>query len=117
MREASFLQRERQPALPGLAPPPKLTDREQLALTIIQERPRITARELGEAVRLARGTRGADYDSSNGLKLGRKLKALGLVREVKGQRFVDGTPKPVEPEPECCDQFPFCECTTEGAPA
>jgi hypothetical protein len=100
-----------QPALPGLE---NLTERQELALSFIRERGPVSNEEIGRHVREARGMRGEKYDVSNGKALALRLKELGLVRAVKGQRWVGTDLKPERPpEPEvgdCCGEWPFCGC-------
>jgi len=77
--------------LPGLERGVTLTVRQALALAVIQQHAPIGCEELGRRVREARGTRGDEYDRSNGRALATALKrARGgpLIRELRGQVFV-----------------------------
>lgn len=80
----------RQEALPGIAAPLNLTERQELALALIAERAPISSEALGAAVREARGGRvsGAEFDRSNGRALGEALYAKELVRYVRREGWV-----------------------------
>jgi len=81
-----------QGALPSLEREVALSERQALALTIIRTRGPISSGELGALVREARGGRitGAEFDQSNGRKLGDALAREGLVRYWRGSGWVDG---------------------------
>lgn len=79
--------------LPGLEHV-RLTDRQAVALYVIREHGPIGCADLGRRVREIRSPNypsdlAGEWDVSNGKTLGRRLKELGLVRELAGVRFVD----------------------------
>ena len=78
-------------ALDGLpAAEPKLTERQELALTLIRELGPLTSTDLGWRLRELRGLRptGAEFDQSSGREVGDALAAKNLVRYRRGEGWV-----------------------------
>ena len=68
-----------------------LTERQELALTLIRELGPLTSTDLGWRLRELRGLRptGAEFDQSSGRKVGDALAAKGLVRHRRGEGWVE----------------------------
>lgn len=79
-----------QSALPGLETTPALTERQELALTLIRELGPLTSQDLGWRLRELRGGRptGAEFDQSNGRAVGDALAKRGLVRYRRSEGWV-----------------------------